>query len=252
MILFSLAKASDGEPAGRFLSHLPGAEGTRDLYDFCQAVGADWKEVKDLRGPDESIELRTRKLKRAEKEAGARLMAETDIAEVLLYKRYLHAASDEDRVERRLVGRMVIALVEFGYDVGAAAEAAAASFGLGAESAAGEINLAAMSFTGGYATWKDDPGTAEKCSRCRREFIETLADVCECGDIMGTHDMERQGGHWCSACHCSDFKPAVRGQLEADVDNFFRCPDCRAAVRGERSVNDLVAGLANGAFREVM
>jgi hypothetical protein len=234
VIVFSTVER-DGEQVGRCISHLPGLEGTRELYAFCQALGADWSRVQGKTTPDESIELRSRTLKRAEKEEGARELPETDIAEVLLYKRYLHATSEQDRIDRRLVARMVIALVDMGYSVEKATDASAANFGLMSGQAYEEVVAAMQLFSGGYATWRDDPGTPEKCSRCRREFRAE----CSCN--------ERPVGDICDPCETGG-----GGLLEKDVDGFYRCEPCCNDVREERHARDLIAQLSRGGFREVM
>lgn len=181
--------AADG--AVMLCSTFPGVVGTEELMRFTtEQLGSSSEWITNPGQPDEHLRIRGRSIARSAA-AGAVKLHPQQAAEVLRYKRYLHATSPEDRIERRLVARYVLCLFDLGTtDHGLAAEAAAETYGLDAETAAGELTQAIERFSGGYATWRDETGTPEKCGRCDRE-----------------------------------------GATELDVDHFYRCPSCHSDVR---------------------
>lgn len=192
-------------------STFPGAVGTEELLYFAtKRLGLHGEWIENAAKPEERFLIRGRTIKTA-LAAGARSISAADAVEVLRYKRYLHATSPEDRIERRLVARYVLALVDLGCtDLGLAAEAAADTYSLEPVIAAAEMGEALERFSGGYATWRDETGTAEQCGRCARRWDEP-----------------------------GMFPEGYRGMIEVDVDSFYRCPACVAAVRQEEKRRDI-------------
>lgn len=226
MIVFDSTKSGEAI-AARFLSALPGAEGTRDLMQFCATLRLDWSRVAGKGTSDEAILLRGRSISRG-RDYGAQEIAASDVGEIMEYKRYLTASTDRDRVDRRLAARLALALsMDFGYEDDRVATAVASSYGLTEEQTLAEIEVAmreAPHVAGGYASWRDDPGSPERCSRCRRHVRDGL-------------DSEPIALEW---------QPAL---LTPDIDGFYRCGECAAAVRQPAGGWNLLQALARGDFR---
>lgn len=177
--------AADG--AEMLCSTFPGVVGTEELMRFTtEQLGSNAEWITNPGQADEHLRVRGRSIARSVA-AGAVKLHRQQAAEMLRYKRYLHATSHEDRIERRLVARYVLCLFDLGrQDADLASEAARETYGLTPEVAAEELMAAIDRFSGGYATWRDETGSPEKCGRCDRDV------------------------------------PA-----ELDVDHFYRCEACR-------------------------